>query len=200
MPVQVKLLRVLQERTFTSVGSYSQKRFSGRVIAATNQPLDTLRRSGAFREDFFYRLSSDVIVVPPLRQRLRESPAELACLASVVVSRILGFDRPDVTDRVVQTLEDDLPRDYGWPGNVRELEQAVRRILVTGHYRPDESCVSRPGEAELERVLGSLQMSTAELLGRYCAALYAQYGSYEAVARHTQLDRRTVKRYLSRID
>src|SRR5262245_42484766 len=76
-PVQIKLLQVLQERTFTPVGGRDQKRFSGRVIAATNQPLDRLRAEGRFREDFFYRLCSDVIAMPTLRQRIAESGSEL---------------------------------------------------------------------------------------------------------------------------
>jgi len=74
IPVQIKLLQVLQERTFTPVGGRDKKRFSGRVIAATNQRLDALRREGRFRDDFFYRLCSDIIEVPTLRQRIAESP------------------------------------------------------------------------------------------------------------------------------
>src|SRR5436309_805666 len=77
IPVQIKLLQVLQERTFTALGGHEKKRFSGRVIAATNRPLAALRRDGRFRDDFFYRLCSDVIEVPTLRQRIAESPAEL---------------------------------------------------------------------------------------------------------------------------
>jgi transcriptional regulator with PAS, ATPase and Fis domain len=62
-PVQIKLLQVLQERTFSPVGSREKLRFRGRVIAATHQPLDDLRDRKIFRDDFFYRLCSDVIVV-----------------------------------------------------------------------------------------------------------------------------------------
>ena len=74
-PVQIKLLRVLQDRVFSPVGSHEQVRFRGRVIAATNKPLDALRGPGGFRDDFYYRLCSDTITVPPLRQRLREDAA-----------------------------------------------------------------------------------------------------------------------------
>src|SRR6266516_4333439 len=77
IPVQIKLLQVLQERTFTALGGRDKKRFSGRVIAATNRPIAELRQSGRFREDFYYRLCSDVLQMPTLRQRLQESPAEL---------------------------------------------------------------------------------------------------------------------------
>ena len=72
IPVQIKLLQVLQERTFSPLGQRTKIRFNGRVIAATNKPLDALLERGSFREDFYYRLCSDVIVVPPLRQRLDE--------------------------------------------------------------------------------------------------------------------------------
>src|SRR5881296_2538277 len=80
IPTQIKLLQVLQERTFTPVGGHEKKRFSGRVIAATNRSLDDLRERKLFRDDFFYRLCSDLITVPPLRQRLREAPEELDLL------------------------------------------------------------------------------------------------------------------------
>ena len=102
------------------------------------------------------------------------------------------------TGRVVKALERDLPKGYAWPGNVRELEQAVRRILVTGRYEPDRRAEPEPGEAGLFELLGSQPLPMSRLAGLYCEALYARYGSYEAVARHTQLDRRTVKKHLSR--
>src|SRR5205814_10459134 len=78
VPVQIKLLQVLQDRTFNSVGGHEKKRFSGRVIAATNRPIADLRHGGRFREDFYYRLCSDVIHVPTLRERIQESSGELA--------------------------------------------------------------------------------------------------------------------------
>src|SRR5687768_14329304 len=84
VPVQIKLLQVLQERTFTPLGGRDKRRFSGRVIAATNQPLDSLRR------DFFYRLCSDVIRVPTLRQRIAESDEELPTLVRILVERLTG--------------------------------------------------------------------------------------------------------------
>src|SRR6267143_2046148 len=88
VPVQIKLLQVLQERTFMPVGGREKLRFRGRVIAATNKPLEQLRRDGSFREDFFYRLCSDVIEVPTLRQRIAESPDELRQLVRLLVARI----------------------------------------------------------------------------------------------------------------
>lgn len=89
-PVQIKLLQVIQERTFTPVGRCERQRFHGRVIAATNRPLDDLRRAGQFRDDFYYRLCSDIIVVPPLRQRIQEEPRELEALLNSILKRMIG--------------------------------------------------------------------------------------------------------------
>jgi hypothetical protein len=70
VPVQIKLLHVLEDRIYSPVGSHEKKRFPSRIIAATNRPLDILRTGEIFRDDFYYRLCSDVIFVPPLRQRI----------------------------------------------------------------------------------------------------------------------------------
>ena len=94
IPVQIKLLQVLQERTFTPVGGRERKRFPGRVVAATNRPLDRLRAEGRFRDDFFYRLCSDVIEMPTLRQRLAESAAEMVELVRLLVGAHHRRSRP----------------------------------------------------------------------------------------------------------
>jgi len=196
IPVQIKLLQVLQERTFIPVGGRENKRFSGRVIAATNQPLGALRRKGSFRNDFFYRLCSDVIEVPTLRQRIAESGAELEQLVRLLVSRIAGAEAPELVAAVLETLEASLPRDYAWPGNVRELEQAVRRILLTGRYTGDTPDAA-PGETELlARHLEAGNLTADELLGRYCAQLYRQLGTYAEVAKRVGLDPRTTRKYV----
>lgn len=193
-PVQVKLLRVLQERTFSPVGSREQLHFSGRVIAATNRRLDELRASGAFRDDFYYRLCSDVIEVPPLRQRIAEDAGELKRLVAVVVRRMIGEESRSLVDWLCAELRRQLPRNYPWPGNVRELEQAVRRLMLNGVYA-GENCLLAP-DADLLQRIGSGRLSAAELLQGYCAELYARHGTYEEVARITGLDRRTVKKYV----
>jgi len=196
IPVQIKLLQVLQERTFTPVGGRDKKRFSGRVIAATNQPLGALRRSGRFRNDFFYRLCSDVIEVPTLRQRISESGKELEQLARLLVARIAGEDTVELASSVLQMLEDSLPKGYPWPGNVRELEQAVRRILLTGHYA-GESAQAAPGEEEaLVENLRAGTLTADELLAGYSALLYRRLGTYAQVAKRTALDPRTSRKYV----
>jgi len=194
-PVQIKLLQVLQERTFSPVGSRQVRRFSGRVIGATNMPLETLRGSGRFRDDFFYRLSSDVITVPPLRQRIAETSGELDELTALLVQRITGAATTEVMEMVRTSLAESLPPDYPWPGNVRELEQAVRRILLTGRYGGDLVPVGNE-LGELVAGVESGSLDARSLMGRYAALLHQRLGSYEAVARQLGVDRRTAKRYV----
>jgi transcriptional regulator with GAF, ATPase, and Fis domain len=198
VPIQIKLLNVLQERRFSPVGSHEQVRFDGRVIAATNRPISELRESDAFRDDFLYRLCSDVIEVPPLRQRIEEHPAELEQLVSLLITRATGREAPELIDMVIGSLETSLPDAYSWPGNVRELEQAVRRILLNGHYQGIAAGDGGGDEQSLADEFREGRLTATELTTRYCRLLYAQLGSYEQVARRIELDRRTVKKYIGR--
>ena len=197
IPVQIKLLQVLQERIFFPVGSHEARRFSGRIIAATNRPLDALCAAGTFREDLYYRLCSDEITLPPLRRRLREEPKELDLLLTSILSRLAGETGDRERQLVRRVLERDLGSDYPWPGNVRELEQAVKRIILTGHYRGKSASSSRQDETDpLDAgvVTGTLDAET--LLSLYCIRLYRIHGTYEEVARIAGLDRRTAKKYI----
>ena len=196
-PIQIKLLNVLQERRFSPVGSHEQLRFEGRVIAASNRSLEELSSSGTFRDDFLYRLCSDVIEVPPLRERLRESSRELDQLVSLLVTRTTGQEDTGLTDMVVTSLRTNLPGDYPWPGNVRELEQAVRRILLNGIYEGAVHSDDDRGD-DLGADVRHGRLTAGELLSRYCRMLYAELGSYERVAQRAALDRRTVKKHVER--
>jgi DNA-binding NtrC family response regulator len=195
-PLQIKLLQILQERTFTPVGSHERQRFAGRVIAATNCSLDELRRDGKFRDDFYYRLCSDVILVPTLQQRLTERPQELELLLKELVSRLTGQSDGELAAQIAKVLRQSPGPDYAWPGNVRELEQAVRRVLLTGHYAAQALPDAVGAHARFLAAIESGALTGDEVLAGYCARLYAQLGSYEEVARRTQLDRRTVRRYI----
>jgi transcriptional regulator with PAS, ATPase and Fis domain len=197
VPMQIKLLRVLQEREFTPVGGREEKRFWGRVIAATNRSLADLRQSGRFRDDFYYRLCSDIIHVPTLRERIEVSPGELAELVGLMVKRTIRTKNPELAAYVLAIFERDLPRGYAWPGNVRELEQAVRRVLLTGSYKPDlASAPSLDAEERLVARLRDGNLSAEELLSAYSALLYRRLGSYAAVAERTGLDPRTSRKYV----
>ncbi len=196
IPVQIKLLQVLQERVFNPVGSHQKKRFYGRVIGATNQPVEELRRQGVFRDDFFYRLCSDIIYVPPLHQRIQETQDELNQLLAHTLERITGKADPELVQDALEIIRAQIPPDYPWPGNVRELEQCARRILLKRQYEGDRS-VTSIGKAEvLDTELIAQGGSAQNLLSRYCRLLYGHLGTYEAVAKKTELDRRTVKKYI----
>jgi DNA-binding NtrC family response regulator len=198
VPVQIKLLQVLQERTFAPVGSHEMLRFRGRVIAATNKPLDKLRQQGHFRDDFFYRLCSDVITVPSLRQRLQEDPRELNKLLNHVIKRLTGRESEPLIAEIREVFRNQLGDHYPWPGNVRELEQAVRRILLTKQYEGDLMAKAAPDvQARLLAGIEGGILDAEALLSAYCTLLYQRYGTYEEVARRTQLDRRTVKKYIA---
>ncbi|MDH5632175.1 MAG: sigma 54-interacting transcriptional regulator [Gammaproteobacteria bacterium] len=197
LPVQVKLLRVLEDRRFMPVGSYEQKQFEGRIIAATNQSLDRLREENRFRDDFYYRLCSDVIHVPPLRQRIAEDEEELDDLVVHTLARIVGTSSPELADRVISCIRDQIPRDYPWPGNVRELEQCIRRLLLKRRYEAGPASLHKTNDIDgMLKLVEQGSASAQELLSSYCRKLYGQHGSYETVARITRLDRRTVKKYI----
>ena len=116
-------------------------------------------------------------------------------LLNELVSRLTGQSDTGLAAHVAQALRQSPGPDYTWPGNVRELEQAVRRVLLTGHY----AAQSAPAAGAHSRFLAALEsgaLSGDEVLAGYCARLHAQLGSYEEVARRTRLDRRTVRRYI----
>lgn len=195
--IQTKLLNVLQERVFSPVGSHEPRRFRGRVIAATNRPLEQLRERGEFRSDFYYRLCSDVITVPPLRQRIQEDPDELPRLVAHIAARLTGRESPALASRIADALAAHPGPGYPWPGNVRELEQAVRRVMLTGRYDGDPPSLPAGAQALAARIERG-DLSAEDLLAAYCAHLHDRLGTYEAVADRARLDRRTVKKYILR--
>jgi two-component system response regulator AtoC len=132
LPVQAKLLQVLQDGEFARLGSQSDIRVDVRVIAATNKDLGQLVQDGRFREDLYYRLNVMAVHVPPLRERREEIP--------VLVERFLAeFAREyGRSIPVLSAATRERLLCYPWPGNVRELENAVRRIVVLG----SDACVA----------------------------------------------------------
>jgi sigma-54 specific flagellar transcriptional regulator A len=121
--MQVKLLRVLQERVYERVGSCSSQRCDVRIIAATHRNLEEAIVKGTFREDLYYRLNVVPIEMPPLRERADDLPVLIAALAE----RMAGAGRPHVhfAPTALQAL-----RAYPWPGNVRELGNLIERMAV----------------------------------------------------------------------
>jgi two-component system, NtrC family, response regulator AtoC len=142
MPVQAKLLQVLQDREFSRLGSQSDIRVDVRVIAATNKDLARLVQQGHFREDLYYRLNVLNIHVPPLRERQEEIPVLVEYFLDVY-SREYGRPRQEVAAETMQLF-----MDYVWRGNVRELENIVKRIVALGgENQVVQELTRRPAEA-----------------------------------------------------
>jgi len=191
--IQVKLLRVLQSRTFQPLGGTETRRFEGKIVAATNRTLPEEIRAGRFREDFYYRLCSDQLTTPSLRAQLDDAPADLGTFVVHMASRLVGPEEVEsFTRSTVRWIERTLGEDYAWPGNVRELEQCIRSIVLRGDYQP-AGPLMRSDETNWVRLIESGSLTAEELLCRYTRLVHAQSGNVEATARRLDLDRRTVK-------
>jgi DNA-binding NtrC family response regulator len=186
--IQVKLLRVIETRTFHPVGDTRPRKFSGKLIAATNRNLAAEIRKGRFREDLYFRLCSDLISTPGLREQIDETPGVLRELIRYMARRVAGEEADALCGEVEAWVESRLGRDYPWPGNYRELEQCVKNILIHRSYEPLARDAPEP-----EPYFSCGRVTAEELLGRYCSQVYAETGSYEETARRLGLDRRTVK-------
>ncbi|MHB8368429.1 MAG: sigma-54 interaction domain-containing protein [Leptospirales bacterium] len=124
LSLQVKLLRVLQEKTYERVGGSKALTANVRVLAATHRNLEEMSRDGRFREDLFYRLSVIPVEIPPLRERREDIPL----LVAFFLRRWEEEGRGETVVLGEGTLE--VLSEYGWPGNVRELENVMERLLV----------------------------------------------------------------------
>ena len=124
--LQVKLLRVLQEKTFELVGGTRPVTADIRIIAATNKILKEEMISGRFREDLFYRLNVVRIVLPPLKQRKED----IRLLVDHFIEKYAFERKVDVPVKGVDQEVDRLFFDYSWPGNVRELENLIERVMI----------------------------------------------------------------------
>jgi transcriptional regulator with PAS, ATPase and Fis domain len=124
--LQVKLLRVLQEGTFTPVGATDAKQVDVRVIAATHKDLEKMCERGEFREDLYYRLNVIKMTVPPLRERIDDIP--ILCDHFLRKHDRAGRSRPQ---RLAADVIGAFQR-YPWPGNIRELENEIERLIVLG--------------------------------------------------------------------
>ncbi len=123
-PLQVKLLRFLQDQKMVRIGGNEEIDVDVRVVAATNSNLDEAMREGAFREDLFFRLAVFTIILPPLRER----EGDIHLLATVFLKECaeeLGKKKKGFTAAAVQAME-----RYAWPGNVRELENRIKKAII----------------------------------------------------------------------
>jgi two-component system response regulator PilR (NtrC family) len=122
--MQIKLLRVLQDRVVRRVGSNTEQQVDVRVIAATNRDLTESIRNGTFREDLFYRINVIPIALPPLRQRRDDIPLLVEHFVAKF-SKNLGVSQKRISADAVRAIE-----KYHWPGNVRELENVIERMIA----------------------------------------------------------------------
>jgi DNA-binding NtrC family response regulator len=195
--IQVKLLRVLLARTFQPLGGTDSCRFEGKIIAATNRDLPAEIRAGRFREDFYYRLCSDQLTTPSLREQLDAATDELPTLLAHIAGRLLGeSEAPGFTRDALTWIEKNLGANYAWPGNFRELEQCVRNLVLRGDYRP-AGRLAGGNSNDWNFLIESGALTAEELLRRYTRIVFAQAGSIEETARRLDLDRRTVKARLA---
>jgi DNA-binding NtrC family response regulator len=151
-PLQMKLLRVLQHRTFERVGGNETLTVDVRIIAATNKNIEAEVKAGRFREDLYYRLNVVQIVIPPLREHLDDIP--------LLVDHFLR--KYDAARRTLLSREaQQKVQAYSWPGNVRELENVIQRALVMAQGNV-LTADDLPIESATRKQLGGLQQPTDE--------------------------------------
>lgn len=129
LPLQVKLLRFLQERTIERIGGRKQIAVDTRIVCATHQNLEAMTADGTFREDLFYRLAEIVVKIPALAER----PGDAALLAKAFLNRFAQEMNPQVKGFAPDALA--AIDGWGWPGNVRELENRVKRAVIMADSR-----------------------------------------------------------------
>jgi PAS domain S-box-containing protein len=144
LDLQAKILRVLQEGEFASVGSSETKKVDVRVIAATNRDLNQAVKDGRFRDDLYYRLNVFPIEVPPLRERSDDILLLASAFAAKFAQR-LGRSIEPLSEEHKKRL-----KSYAWPGNVRELQNVIERAVIT----------SRDGRLNLDRALPDVRAET----------------------------------------
>ena len=203
LTVQVRLLRVLQERELERVGGNRTVKVDIRVIAATHRHLEEMVRGGLFRQDLFFRLNVVPLEIPPLRAR----PGDLAALARHFVGYFSGQlgKQLDLSAAAVQALN-----SYDWPGNVRELRNMIERAVVLADgslvLEPDDfSFDMRAVPVPVQRVVGSMSGSVFEEIAQAEAekikdALRVAGGSKARAARILGIPRTTLNDKLRRLD
>lgn len=191
--IQVKLLRVLQNRTFQRLGDLTERKFSGKLIAATNRDFAKELNEGNFRTDLYYRLCADMIQTPSLEQQLSDNYDDLKILVVHLADQLSCLDGAQIGNEACEWIEANLGRHYSWPGNVRELEQCLRNFMIRGVYCPVNQSTANTRQQIVNSMLSG-EFTAEQLLEKYCTMIYSQTGSYEEAARRLEIDRRTVKR------
>lgn len=191
--IQVKLLRVLQERKFCRLGDTEERLFEGKIVAATNRDLAAEMHAGRFRQDFYFRLCADIITTPSLAEQLANRPNDLPDLIRIIVKRVTTADVDEIAGEVEAWIERHLGARYAWPGNFRELEQCVWNVMIRNEYHPARP----PTPDDPIRALGESVMrgslTADELERQYYSLVFAQTNNYQEAARHLGRNWQTVK-------
>jgi transcriptional regulator with GAF, ATPase, and Fis domain len=195
--VQVKLLRVLQERSFERVGGSKTLSVDIRLIAATNRDLEKEVEDGRFRQDLFFRLNVVPLSLPPLRERVEDIPILAAHFAARSAQKY-GHPVPELSPKLVDVLQ-----EYDWPGNVRELENLMERLVVLSNgeplgleFVPEKMLQILPGsnvndESTLE---GAVEAVKRKMI---VSALQAEGGNKVAAARKLGISRSYLHRLIN---
>ncbi len=194
MPMQVKLLRVLQDKEVYMVGSNRSRKVNVRILAATNKDLHSLVKNGLFREDLFYRINVVKIDMPPLRER-GDDVLLLAYHFANKFATELGKKPPRFFDKTLKSL-----LNYNWPGNVRELENVIQRLIVMS----DGDSIDVTDLPDLYRFSAlarkGFDRTLAEVESEYIRNVLASVGSNKTrAAEILGIDRKTLREKLKAI-
>ncbi|MDT8715688.1 sigma 54-interacting transcriptional regulator [Clostridium sp. 19966] len=191
--MQAKLLRVLQEKEFETVGGIDTQKVDTRVIAATNRNLEEMIESGEFREDLYYRLNVMTIVLPPLRHRKED----ITLLVDHFIKKI-----NKKIDRDIDAIDEDalhFLQDYNWPGNIRELENVIERAvnmcdgkIITYLDLPMYITSIKPKNPGLINLIDGELLPMEEYEKEIITIAMKKYKSYNKVGKVLGLTHRTV--------
>ncbi|MBO8168393.1 MAG: sigma 54-interacting transcriptional regulator [Thermoanaerobacteraceae bacterium] len=201
LPLQVKLLRVIQDREIYRVGGQKPRQVNVRLLAATNQELEKMVERGEFREDLYFRLNVIPIKVPPLRERKEE-------IIPLVKQFQNSFCEKYGMDKQLSPEAMDCFLNYDWPGNIRELENVIERILVTSSSNvitpedlPDYLRAKKANGRPSVQISGIMPLKQAvlEVEKQLLEQALEQYGSTYKVAQVLDVNQSTIVRKLNRI-
>jgi DNA-binding NtrC family response regulator len=195
LAMQVKLLRVLQEREISMVGSTQPRKVNIRILAATNKNLLGLVKKGSFREDLYYRLNVIEITIPPLQER----GDDILLLARHFARKYSEEDEkaePRFSDKALEIL-----RNYAWPGNVRELENVIHSLVVM----TDSDVIDAPDLPGLMRYAGvresGLHRTLEEVETAHIRNVLASVGGNKTrAAEILGIDRKTLREKMKRLE
>lgn len=193
--LQVKLLRALESRTITRVGSSEEIHLDINVVAATNRNLEKAVADGTFREDLYYRLNVISIEIPPLRER-KDEIAPLAFKFVKQYNKQYGIDKK-LKYEVIRELE-----EYDWPGNIRQLKNVIERMVVVsdGDYIeiPDLPWLASSDSSESYNEHLSLQSQLNEFEREILKKAKEKYGSSREIGKALKVDQSTIVRKLNK--